>query len=313
MAMTVSPADRIYFTDPIQRPTTKLPENARIVVSDSANPYRNTAVRGDIIPVTGLVMGSIERWYWLGADQNHYRGVLLNAHTIRRSRWTVSFIGDDAVLGYLTNRDFNANTFTFTDSRWFSGRRDSIGGRVIDAMRFTDVAPAASWATDLWPNADDTEELVQMKITLAKEKWEMRRKKGAILEEGMYRDWLTRLEEKEFYTTHGMPRPTFGAFVEAEASVDTGTRIERSELTPQQQNAVNALGSLYVSNRLALATSIRIPVRVVHEPYVGYTTKTEVRNATPADITARVQELTDNYGLDIAAITARYPILVSAS
>lgn len=308
--MTITPADRIYFVDPIQTPTAKLPENAKLLVTQLQRDRSYGANVGDIITVTRVTEGDYARFWYVGEDGNFYDGALFGGTRRRRGR-IIDFIGDDAIMG-INSGEITTNSYYLSDGRRWSKRRDFAGGHAITDYRASNTLIGAPWAETLWPMPNDSDELTEAKVALAKQKWTNRQHHAGILKEALSRDWLTTLDQEDFYAKTGMPKGDFGLFIKGTALLTTSTTILREALAAETVAQLDTMRSVVRGTPERFQTSIQVPIQFVHPHGSAITNTNELYNTEGEVLVQRAREVSDSYAIHNVITNDRYPILVSA-
>lgn len=310
--MTITPADRIYFVDPIQMPTAKLPANARLLITKLRIERPNGHRPGDIIPVTRVAEGDYGRFWYTGEDGNFYDGALFGG-TRRRRAYLIDFLGDDAIMG-LNSGQIEGEAHYLSSGRRWSKRLDYAGPHQITDYRASNTLDAAPWANTLWPIATDSDELTEAKVAVAKQKWTNRQHHAGILREALSRDWLTTLDEQDFYNKVGMPKGQFGLYVKGNALVATSNHIDRDALNRATLEQLGGLAPVLRGEPERFQTSIQVPIQFVF-PVIGSITSTnELYNAAEGEpLAQRAREVANSYAIHTVTATDRYPVLISAA
>lgn len=259
--------DRAYFMDPLPRYTTKVPENAQIVFFGSRRDAGHQL--GDIIPVRGATWDYNRFWY---IDENgmHVRGALLEAATTSRALPTIALLGDDALYG-VNYGIVSPGIMALGNARRWSRRVDRVLRQNVTEYRASLGVKAAPWAEGLWPQTNDTDEMVDAKIALAKAKWEARQKHVEVLQEGTVRQWLSTLDDRDFFSEFGMPKPVLGAYVTGTVSVPTTMEVPADNLTTSGQAILDGVRAMRHGGGNSFSATIQIPVNVVVPGTHGYT------------------------------------------
>lgn len=259
-------SDRIYFIDPVQAPTLKLPENPRIVTFDTYrhSEYEEEFELGRIQSVSGVSFDGRGRAWYIGESDNWVDGAIINGIHYSQRQAVIGWVGDLTVQG---TRQVGTEDHTLISSVLRSDRKRFGLGNDVTTIRVQNSAKAAPWAQALFPEPTDTDAVVEAKLAQAKVKWDHRRKHAHILREGMQRGWLDYLKEDGIHSDHGLPEPRWDALVDGTANIYTNTsRIaERSELLADRGYLGDMLNSMPPAERhnerVLVQETVAIPFR----------------------------------------------------
>lgn len=301
--------DRAYFMDPLPRHTTKIKEDAQIVFFGSR---RETGHQfGDVISIKGSTW-DYNRFWFIDEDGMHVRGALLDAEQTSNSVPTIGLLGDDALFG-LNYGIVSPGTIAMGRARRWSRRLDRVLRQTVTDYRVSLGVRAAPWADSLWPQTNDTDEMVAAKTALAKAKWESRQKHIEVLQEGTVRQWLSTLEDKDFFSEFGMPKPVLGAYVTGMVSVPTTMEVPAENLTTSGQAILDGVQAMRHGRTDTFSATIQIPINVVVPGQHGYTSSFEYNEpVTQLQITRTLGTVTGRNDVTFSAGNLR-PLVTSVN
>lgn len=310
--MRINMEDMRYYLDPIQRTTFNTTDRNGVKMTEfTIIPlrYRRTDLNERKANLLGKPMTvSFQRHeqneiWWVDADGDHVQGAVMVPRA--DGRMLSAGIIDDETFAVGTHGGMYGTGSLLTNARRSDGVRPFPHGsnRLITG----DVMQAAPWALTMMPETGDTQDVVDQKVMLAKQKYDQRYKKGQVYIEGMIRDWLDLLSQVRD-DGHDMPTPRFAIGASGVALVSVG-RPATDDVSEQVRDATERV------RNLPLTAGSRAPLtQYVGTPFVTVTSATVstyqgLREYNANDVTAHIQQ---NLGyVDNVVEQSRFPILVN--
>lgn len=287
----IGATELLYFTNPIPetihskevKPGTKALVTAYIT-------ERTSHKRGDFVELTQVVT---DRSSYQMVDQYGYYfvGHPLNSFSPVTSLgdYRIAFVTQTLAALVSVSRRTRDNTAVMgTPVRWSDGLDRKHANGV-----FPMTAPAADWATELWPEHTDTEAEAKAKVLLAKEKWLDDSRKLEILREGVRRNWLADLD-KIRAKGHKFPHPTFDLHTRGVALVRT-VAPTKAAMTKVQTKLENRGSGIKAEQLQGNPAYITYPV---DELLPVNLTTTELANLTPSTVTAHVRDKLNDWEVE---------------
>lgn len=206
--MPLTTDDMKYYVDPLAVP---YEDSKRIFVLEVRHERTHTMV-GQIVNVTGV--GEIEgHRMWFKTENGYYvYGAAVGSQSVSRYSQVVARVGDIFAFGEQT-----------TAAKKFPNKRNLVSVRLSNGKQVpggaylpvTDWIPAAEWSYECMPSDGDSEEVIEAKLTLAKQKWDTKHAKLEIMRQGLRRGWTHDL--KALQETGHLFRGLYGARVSGTA------------------------------------------------------------------------------------------------
>lgn len=281
----------LYFTNPIPESihNTEIQKGTKAFVTAYITD-RPQHKPGDIVDLNYI---TTDRQSYMLVDQYGYYfvGHLLNHFPDGKSPgdYRIAFVTPElAALIQVGRRTRNNTAVSGVPLRWSDGKVRKHANGI-----FPMSAPAAEWATELWPEANDTEAEAKAKVLLAKERWLDDSRKMEILREGVRRNWLADLD-KIRAKGHKFPFPTFDLHTRGMALVRVGAPT-KAALTKVQTKLENRGSGINPEHIQGNATYITYPVD--HMLPLNLTTA-ELANLTPSTVTSHVRDKLNDYDIE---------------
>lgn len=213
-----------YFLDPSTQPGGPTPEEIFILFGQTLP--RTEQYRGEfrkLHPTSPLYFGGRDMVQYRGEDSNYYQGVPVKSKSDPgRSEWVIGTLkGDESVFVYgqfsqsIPTSD-EPMSFVLTRTR-FSDQRQS------DIAVVSKWMPVASWADEFFPLATDPDDVVEVKVAIARRMFTDRAVKAAIVREGVSRNWDDELNDLRDDKGHDIPQPLYRAMLHGSILVEIGT------------------------------------------------------------------------------------------
>lgn len=171
----------------------------KVYVLDTRNKSRQEEFIGKIVEVRkDRYYADGKAWAITGGGGNYVYGspILTNYRDISINRPCLAFVEDVFIVG--TRGSHNGGQLSVRNPRYsvqtpLSGR---VAGDLYDSEYQVDtVISAASWAYDLMPEIGDSNEVIEAKLNLAKEKYRQRRAFIHLHQQSVSRGWQDTMEE----------------------------------------------------------------------------------------------------------------------
>lgn len=308
--MHINMEDMRYYVEPVTQPPAR-PQNAPGTYTILALRYRRTDLNqrkaerlGKPMTVTSQRYEGNELW-WVDEDGDHVQGALMVATGEAYRQHMVGMINDEVfAVGQHGNRMIGSS-HQLIHSRRSDGRSANPNGRAITINSM----PAASWALELMPEPGDTQEVVDQKVMLAKQKFFQREKKAQIYIEGIQRDWLNHLSQVRD-DGHDMPVPRFRIGVTGIALIRT-TPIALDDQPDTVKEAVETIQRQAIRHHYGAAEAPRsfAGINVTLATAATATDSAEVRAYSALDLNSYAAQSLGRVPLDSFVETSRFPIL----
>lgn len=313
--MRIEMKDMLYYLDPVQQPIARTKRTNGTPITEQkivAFRYRRAdlnerkmAKLGTVIPVTHQRVEQNQLW-WVDEDGDHVQGaqVLLDQYGYRQQ--LVGIIDDETFAVGQHSETIGEHSILTTALR--SDGKRTVPSATNDRAVAVGTMLAAPWARDLMPRAGDTQEVVDQKVLLAKQKFLQRQKLSQIYVEGISRDWLEHLQEVRD-KGHHMPAPSFQIGVTGTA-LFASTTVADDELDESALVRANALRNIPIK-----PTNSTSAQRFYGIPFVTVTTATAstleaVRNVPAEDMRSYAMNAIGN-GVSNILENYRFPVLAN--
>jgi hypothetical protein len=250
----ITATNRKYFIDPLQNVFHTAKE---VLVFREQIPRSWNSPLDTIVPVTGQVMIDAHLW-WKTEDGMYVDGAAVSPREIISHTPTMGLLDDGTFVigeGYGT-ADVNSEhpRVLIRDARRSDGKV-LPGVTTYGVERWLQAAP---WAVELMPAEGDDTAAVELKISIAKQKWETRLAEVAILREAQDREWTGDLED----LSYTLPAPQYALFIDGSVYVPTAQRATTADLPEEVRSTLERV----TANSLTHTPTSAAPVTRVEVP-----------------------------------------------
>lgn len=297
-------ADAIYFIDPIGDDAAKA---KKVLVTDEYYGRENFKDEVRTVKQHRTMMGG-KLWYTDEASGNYIYGIPVSP-TTSDYKEVIAIDGDVVLLGMSSSIMETAEEILLANVL----RSDrltvpGVGAELRGERRMvSDWMHAAPWARDLFPAVDDSDEVVALKLEVAKEKHRHRKAHGEILRQSVARNWSDELQELR--EKHGsLPTPVYAALVNADLFLETTETINVD--TEDMKSKMAELQARAVSSVSAARPAVTVNTTFIAPCAMSDTEKVQGLQSTHVQSYAR--DYFNDYSLRVGSYSIT-PVLRSAS
>lgn len=255
----LTPEDARFFVEPAVDSSKK---STTILCLDTRNQGRQEGYIGKIVDVRAQREMISGRMYAVTADGGNYvfGSPQIEAHGGSLGmNHALTFLPDGSFAVGNLGRD-TSNTVVISSPRFSKPNILDLPGVNIPSLRYY---KAAQWAYELMPSKGDTQEMVDAKLELAKERYKQRRAFFHLHEEAVARNWGPTMDELREMNSL-IPAPRYGAkvsgmvFIQSRSTIPDTVRAAVSEAAKATLSGVDA--SVVGYSAVGSATSVEFTI-----------------------------------------------------
>lgn len=266
-----------FYLDPLQAPTHT---GDKVLVFRERYPRTYDSAVGKVAPVCKRIVDDHHLW-WVHTDGRFIDGAVESPKELQSHTPALGILDDDVfVVGQAYGLTDDGRMVIRNAMRSDGKRLPGSDGQRPQSYMVHRWYQAASWAAECLPQPGDDQGIVDLRVTIAQQRFALRLGEICILREANNRDWRDDLEDLD-YT---LPTPVYAVAVSGSMFLPMGTQTPAAELSETAKAAVERVHARNFTPTPAVetfTTRVEVPVQmVVRTSFEKYEQVEEVNDYT---------------------------------